>query len=211
MSKGIKLINIAEYLYNNLLQKDPNAIYIFENGEVRKGDFILAELLIEVEELPLAPDPSKIYMLPSLEGYMYKNDEWKKILAPVSTISTSYTMFFNITSSLTNGPQAIPCQAPNDGTIESISVITTTTGTEETVIDIEKASETDLDNGTGYSTIFTSGNEIKIPIGKYSNKTATPYVLVDNNINKGDALRLNILNNGSGISGLSLQIRVNLK
>jgi len=207
----VKFITTTYSAYSALVVKDVNALYFLEDvGRLIKGSTKFSEVLVEVDTLPLAPIEGKIYVLPTLEGFMYKNSEWTKVFSPVASISTSYSLLFNINTALSTGIIPIPEKAIENGTIRSIDIVATTAGATDAEIDIQKISEADMEVGGFFASIFTAGNDLKVPTGKFTNKSAAAYELVSNSINKGDILRLNVINSGSGLAGITLQIKIDL-
>lgn len=210
----VKFITTTETAYDALETKDPNAIYTLEDvGRIRKGSVKLSDILIEVDSLPLAGINGKIYILPSLEGYIFKDGAWKLFIGVASTISTTYSIPFVIGSTLVNGPQPLLVKVPENGKITDIEALISNVGTSDISINLEKISETDFESSgvSSFANIFADDNNVKIPVGKLSNKSASAYVLADNTISKGDILRINVIDNGGGsVKGLSFQISISI-
>lgn len=134
-------------------------------------------------------DPNKIYFIED-KGYIYKGDV-------LYTESKSIPAFV-ITSALYNGTPNIVFRSMHDSIINEINAICTNTpGTSDCIIDIERSSETDFVNVGGiWTSIFQPDKLLRIKGGKFLNDLSNNYVIANNIINKGDMLRLKIVQSG---------------
>lgn len=206
MAALISWISTDSTKYNALTTKNEDAIYFLsDTGEIFKGTTLYSSSIILVDTLPSTGIPKKIYIVNStLQCYIWNGTAFE----PTSKQTIIKTPSFIISSTLTAGVQPILIKMDQDGIINNVSAICSTAGTDDCEISIEKISETDFDTNTNWSSIFTTN--LTIPSGKFSNITSQAYVLKSNIINKGDVLRLNVIKSGTTITGLNVELSIQI-
>lgn len=128
-----------------------------------------------------------------------------------NTIKQNSTAVFVITNPLIIGALPLLLKMTDRGTVKNIYAICSKKLQDDCEIVIEKISEEDFELSNSWTSIFEENKNLVISKDSISNKNEVKYELNDAAINDGDILRLNVLKNGNGISGLTIEIEIELK
>jgi hypothetical protein len=106
-----------------------------------------------------------------------------------------------------SGVQKTCIKFPYDGEIVNVYASTRTVGTTDTELNIEKISQDDFDLDAAWSNIMFEN--LWIDGGDKSSNTATTvFELLDTTVAAGDHFRVNVINPGSGVSDLVIEIEI---
>lgn len=118
------------------------------------------------------------------------------------------TFVFILSGELNAGVQNVILQVPSNGIIKGISAFCQIAGAEDTLIQIDKISQSDFQNNIdSWSPLFYPESPI---IFEYAQKVSTIPMLIDNNVMANDYLRARILHFGAGIQDITIQINVEI-
>jgi hypothetical protein len=155
-----------------------------------------------------------------LEDEVVKARRYKTTDAPYPDLDTRLdsierraeikTMVFNLTRVI-NGPAPFEIRFRHDGEVVDVYASCSQTGTTRTVFQIEKCSQDSFDSGNPvWENILLDG--LVIDAGEKSSRTSiTPYTLQDTTVREGDHFRVNVVEKGDGIGGVSVEVSVRLK
>lgn len=106
-----------------------------------------------------------------------------------------------------NGVQKAILQFPYDGLLESVTASVSIAGITQTILKIEKCSETDYEGTQNWINVFSTN--LTIDANKLSSKhSATQYVIANSNVSAGDYFRINLAQVGNGIQCLNVQLKI---
>lgn len=120
-------------------------------------------------------------------------------------------MVFIVPSIVQLGVVQTEVRFPYSGKIIDAYATCGTVGGNNTVIDIEKCSQSDYDTNPVWTSIFT--NKLTIDGNKKSNRTSTSPFAVNPNyktVNPDDHFRLNMLEVGLGVKNITVELVVEL-
>lgn len=124
----------------------------------------------------------------------------------------SKVVVFVLSGALKQGIQNAQIRLPFAGEIKQIYATCAVAGTSDTIIDIEKSGQAYIDNtdpSKSWKSIFV--NKLVLDSGKNSNHlSSVPYLLDNTTVELNDHFRINVINAGTGISDLTVEIKIEL-
>ncbi|GCD11788.1 hypothetical protein [Clostridium tagluense] len=133
----------------------------------------------------------------------YIGEKAKEVLPTYFKIKT---VVFILAEDIRIGSQGVYVQMPFNGTIADIRGFCKTTGADNTVLKIEKASESDFLADT-WTSMFKINENLIIPT---NSRVSLSYSLLNTIINRNDYLRINIVDVGIGIRDITIQVNINI-
>lgn len=123
----------------------------------------------------------------------------------------SKTMVFVLTRVPDGGLAKMEMRFPYEGEITEVYASCSQAGSTRTVFQIEKCSQDSYDSGSPvWENIFY--DDLVIDAGEKSSRTSdTPYTLQTTTVNKDDHFRINVVEKGDGVEGVTIELVVRLK
>jgi hypothetical protein len=183
--------------YNELLNTYPNpeigwTTMVYETGVRYRWDGIdWIPIDLFGGAVPKASD--------TIDGLMSKDDYKKLQSFPVELKDRVLTFVFP--SYLSYGIQGVLARFPFNGTIVGVRAFCGTVGITDTLINVEKS--TDLSNWTSILS-----NNIRIVAGNHFDDGSV--TISNTTVNQGDIFRVNVLQNGSGIKDVTVEVRIKI-
>jgi len=110
---------------------------------------------------------------------------------------------------VTVGEAKYDIRFPYKGVITDVYASCAQTGTERTVIQIEKCSQSEYDSLPAWSNIF-SQDLIVDANEKSSNTSQTPYILASAQVEKNDHFRVKVSEAGNGAAGITIEVTIKI-
>lgn len=199
---------MAVELIDTIKQKNNGTFPLMDNNDVKGGHYQL-DTLVERDNIPTIRRKELMFCSVVEDGKTYQlqggidNINWKEFSSGSKQIIIPT---FVISTLLKTGTQPINIQIPKDGVIKTINANCSTVGSTSCEISVEKTNSTGIETNTGWVNILSSN--LIIATGKYTDDKSV--VVSSDIVNQGDVLRLNVIQNGTSIKGITIQISIEI-